>query len=574
MGKTLLNKFGNIVKRSVLAGLIGLSFAACEPVINPIPNYTPTALFSAQKNSINVGENLSLTADGKDDNGKGDIIEYEIAEDKNGNNEIDAGEELIKQNSPIVNYSWTSTKAGTFKFIEKCKDKAGLTGKANLEIAVSDNVIPPVVQPKLPYVTLTGTDLIEGKTFTMSLPTPSDDDTAGIIPYTNAEIVNGNLTIDTSKLNENKLILNPNSLNQDTPYQIKLTFGTSGGGINTATFGGTEKNLLDITGNLQDVETLATQAGEVRIYDGTTLLSDINSTDGNFSFHASSPVAQVKLQARFNKVGGAETSYIRTLILDGTKDQDLTNGIRITKYGYSDGSPFDAVSFRNFMKEINISQSYADDLKQYGLSKFDLAGLNKIEILKYNPDSPTTDFFEDWQQQEIINKIGDLNDIPLLINNKKILGSLIQKDTIADQDSNKKYDSFIDPTSGHIIIEPKPGYVIVVPKKNLMGFVDGKEIGIEGKTDVYYNDRLRGVINKGKITIRPINAVVNNRTFSHEWEHLFDAPDREATILPALINQTAGSINKPAAADIKAGQIIYEKTYLPREKLDDILGMN
>lgn len=99
--------------------------------------------FLLKKNSINVGENLPLTADGKDDNGKNDIIEYEIAEDKNGNNEIDAGEELIKQNSPIVNYSWTSTKAGTFKLIEECKDKAGLIGKANLEIVVSDNIVNP-----------------------------------------------------------------------------------------------------------------------------------------------------------------------------------------------------------------------------------------------------------------------------------------------------------------------------------------------------------------------------------------------------------------------------------------------
>jgi len=558
MGKTLLNKFGNVVKRSVLAGLIGLSFAACEPVINPTPNYTPTALFSAQKNSINVGENLSLTAEGKDDNGKDDIIEYEIAEDKNGNNEIDAGEELIKQNSPIVNYSWTSTKAGTFKLIEECKDKAGLIGKANLEIVVSDNIVNPPITPTnyAPKITSNPITAANEKS-SYNYQVTATDAEGDNLTYS----INGPLWLSVSSTGLITGTIPSTSADTNCAVEIDVSDGTN---TTKQNFTLTEKNLLDITGNLQDVEDLTkNQAGEVRIYDVSNSLTTTQlgtaipvSANGNFSFHASSPVTQVKLQAMLN--GG---SYIRTLTLDGTKDQDLTNGIRITKYGYSDGSLFDAVSFRNFMKEINIDTGHDEYGKEIGLRKWDLsiAGLKGIEILSVNPDS-TKGYFDSTQQTIIETKIRNTNDIGAYVTKGR---DLSQSDfqILKDNPLTPHYTK-----SGNIITGVDSGWIIVFPDNSLKN---------DGETPQGYLINNTGIIPRALIKILPQHAVYNDSVLTHEFGHVFIALNGEATLSPSqTIMNPSNVITTPGVADIKAGKIIYENTYLPREKLDDILGMN
>ncbi|VVB82349.1 Uncharacterised protein [uncultured archaeon] len=544
MGKTLLNKFGNVVKRSVLAGLIGLSFAACEPVINPTPNYTPTALFSAPTNSIKVGENLSLTADGKDDNGKSDIIEYEIAEDKNGNNEIDAGEELIKQNSPIVNYSWTSTKAGTFNLIEECKDKAGATGKANLEIVVSDNVNPTNYAPNI--ISNPIMEVNEKNSYNYQVnATDSDGD-----KLTYSIIGPSWLSIDSSTGLINGTVP-PISADTNCDIEIEVSDGTN---VTKQNFTLTEKNLLDLTGNLQDVETLATQAGEVRLYDASnnSKIGTVISSDGNFSFHETSPVAQVKLQAQIGP-----NSYIRTLTLNGTKDQDLTNKIRVTKYGYSDGSLFDATSFRDFIMSINYTYG--------GIAKWNLNELKGVEILSVNPNNPNNYFTPD-QQIAIENRIKNPTDIGAYVIKGRDLSTLtVQKDS--SYSTNHHYTSN---TKGIASVES--GWIFVIPDNN----VTANGSGVSGKTELgYFNSSATGIINNALITIVPQHANDGKSVLTHEFGHAFIAPDGEATLSPyQTIMNPSNVITTPGVADVKAGKIIYENTYLPREKLNEILGMN
>ena len=559
MSKTLLNKIGNAVKRSALIGLASLSFAACQPNINPIPetNYAPTVTISSPNIAIKVGESAQLKFTWEDKNGNDDIAKYELGLDKNSNNQIDTGEELLMQSTPFTDYTFTPTSAGNFKFIAEDIDKEGLTGKANLEITVSNSDLPTLDLSSI------NTDLVDGKTKTITLPSPTDDDTSGIIPYINAKVLSGNAI---ASLNGNQLTLNANSVSQDSPYQLELTFGTTEGGINTATLNGKIKNLLDITGNIQDNETQITQAGKVKIYNyddvatydslnnftgynftSKTPLIDQDVSSGNFSqIQLSKVVSKAVLRAKLNP-----DSYIRTITLDGTKDytsqnnNSLTDKIRVVPYP----TLYSKEDFKEFMMSINYTYG--------GISKWNLDNLVGIEILKYNP--LTGDSFTTLQQQAIISKLSASYDIPLFINSKKNLGSIIRQDTKDNQDSNKHYD-----LSGN----PEIGWIIVVPNNSILYAGQSKLWNLE-------DNAITGVMNKAKVEIKPEHAVDNDPVLTHEFGHVFIAPNGEATLSP---NLTIMNINwvifTPGVADIKAGKIIYEDTYLPREKLDDILGLS
>ena len=208
-------------------------------------------------------------------------------------------------------------------------------------------------------------------------------------------------------------------------------------------------------------------------------------------------------------------------------------------------------------------------ISDHGLKKWNLDNLLGIEILNYNPLTKNpADVFTTDRQNAIADKLSDPNNIPLFINNKKDLSSttFLQIDSTKEyQNSNPHYDN-----SGN----PNLGWIIVVPNSTLTGYVNGKETAIAGKTDDYLNDdRINGIIKRSKIEIRPEHA--GDSKISHEFGHAFIAPNGEASILSNYtIMNPSGTIPLPADADIKAGKIIYEDSYLPREKLDDILGLD
>ena len=588
MGKTLLNKIGNAVKRSALIGLASLSFAACQPNINPIPDKTdsaPTVTMSSPNLTMKVGESVPIKFVWEDKDGNGDITNYNFWLDKNGNNNMDAGEELLTQSTPFTDYTFTPTSAGNFKFMAEDIDKEGLTGKANLEITVSDNVTPPIEPPINPPVnnapTITSIPITpvnengpysyqvtvnnpEGDKLTYSLPTKL----VWLSIDANTGLISGKIT----------------TISEDTIYPVEIDVSD---GTNTTkqNFNLIVKNLLDITGNIEsneDYPNYSAKPGEVKIYNyddvatydslnnfigynftSKTPLIDQDVSSGNFSqIQLPKVVSKAVLRAKLNP-----DSYIRTITLDGTKDytsqnnNSLTDKIRVVPYP----TLYSKENFKEFMREINISQTPDEYGKEFGLRRWNLDNLVGIEILKYNPwTNNSNDVFTDPQQQAIADKIKNSSDIPLFINSKKNLGSIIQPDTKDNQDSNNHYDS-----SGN----PNSGWIIVVPENNLTDMYNNT---IAGKTSDYSTDYLRdGIIKRSKIEIRPEHA--GDAKMSHEFGHAFIAPNGEASnplFSKYTIMDPNGTIPLPADADIKAGKIIYEDTYLPREKLDDILGLN
>lgn len=579
MVKTLLNKLGNTIKKGILIGLAAASIAGCKPCVDTTYpakiNYAPTAIFSANPSSVKIGGSVSLTLDGTDQNGKSDIVEYEIGLDENSNGKIDSDEELIKQScSPIINYSWTPSSIGTFKLIGEDIDAEGLTGTKEISVSVSNS--------DLPTVNLSGvnSDLIDGRSSVINLPLPTDDDTPGNIPYTDVKILSGNLTIDKSKLNEGKLILNANPVSQDSPYQLELDFGTSEGGIGTATLEGTIKNLCNISGTLQDNETHTNQSGTITLSDGTS-----TSTSGNFNVQASSPASQIKLKGKFGD------SYIRTITLDGTKDYSglIVRAVPAPTF-------CDKEDFKKFMEIINLGEDALSS--DYGLKRWDLSnqGLKGIEILLQNPISyinelgnSTNDSFSTEQQEVIANKINDANDIRVYVRGKD-LSRLVHID---DSSSTKHYNA----SNGFII--PDSGWIVVAPNAHLKDMNGG---GIDGKTGVGYlikNYTRTNIANTALVEILPEHAKDNDPVDPHEWGHVLTSQNGEANYgyfpttgkpisidgkyAPLSFTQTIMNPDdnsfwtppcNPGVADIKAGKLIYEESYSAGESPDDILGMN
>jgi hypothetical protein len=517
MGKSIWNA----LKKGVFLSMTMLSLTGCPNKCNsvdPTPNYAPKAIFSSSQSSIKIGGNVSLDLDGTDENGKEDIVQYEIGDDRNSNGEIDSGEELVVQTSPITNYSWTPSSTGTFKLIGRCTDAEGLTGKKSLDVVVSES--------DKPSVTLSDVDLIDGRNLEISLPTPIDDDTP-VVPYTNAEVLTGSLSVDISKLNEKKLILKANPVNQNVPYQVRLTFGSSLGGVNTAILKGTIKNLCDISGFLQDNETHTNQSGTITLSDGTS-----TSTSGAFNIQTSSPVSEIKLKGQFGD------SYVRTLTFDGTKDYP---GIYVR--AVPNPTFCSKENFKRFIRKIN--ENYE------GLRRWNLDNLAGIEILSIN--SLTGSSFSDEQIGIIQSKIKSPTEVEVFVRGKEL-------------DSLIKGGNHYTIVGSEII--PEEGWIIIVPDSSING----------GFTMPWYlnGNNSTGIINRARIKINPTYVLQDNPTTSHEFGHAFIAQNGHAnnnfssyTIMPENI-----FLISPGVADKKAGQIIYEETYSPRENLDNILGMN
>ena len=539
MAKTLIGRLKENLKRGILIGatVASIGLTGCQQPNNPLPqeNYKPQAVLSVNpqygKNPLNV----EIKADGTDENGNQDIKNYSLKIDVGEDGIID---ETFSDSKPIDITRTFNT--GKVKIYETVTDMGGLSDEKDLEVIVSASDLPTV------DLSSVNSNLIDGKTSTINLPNPTDDDTSGIIPYTKAEVLSGNAT---ATLNGNNLILNANRVSQDNPYQVRLTFGTPEGGMNTATLSGTIKNLCDISGVLQDVETHSNQAGIIRLYDASnnSQLGEDPTSDGNFSFESASPVSQIKLQAQFGD------SYIRTITLDGTKDY---SGISVRAVSAPNFS-VSKTDFITFMRQINFGDPVESN---YGLKRWDLSQLQGIEILAVNPLNSNYSFTQS-QQDFIANKITAGNDtesydIRNYVRGKDLSG-LIHEDTTP----TGIYTN--DLTNG--MITPKPGWIVVV--------VDNSDENPGGLTDKnIINNKITGAL------IRLRTESINDNVVSHEFGHVFIAPIGEAnntvSSIYSIMWSGEGNLTKPGVADIKEGQIIYEDSYLPAEKLDDILGMN
>jgi len=381
-------------------------------------------------------------------------------------------------------------------------------------------------------------------------------------------------------------------VDSDTPCDIEV--GVSDGVNPTATqnYTLTVKNIvvppvddyLDISGKLEDCESDTGKQGRIKIYDSLENYIGETQTDsnGNFSFHSdtkkATDLSNVVLRAINTDASSNQNSYVRTVTanVNSASEPDVTvNPIRVVPY--NDLSTWLPVvtpeQFKTFMKQINVSinpiEAYGSET---GLIKWDLSQLKGIEILLQNPIITGISFTSGLgSQQEIIaNRIKSSNDIELYLEGRE-LDSFIQIDN-SYPPSNPHY-------SVASTIEPNDGWIIVVPN-NIVG----------GQTSFGYlnNSTSTGTINKVRIDLIPSVVTLNNPTVTHEFGHAFiasnwrDDTNGHCNILPfynvsgtnTLTIMTPNNLKlpPPGLADEKAAKIVYENTYLPREKLDDILG--
>jgi len=301
-----------------------------------------------------------------------------------------------------------------------------------------------------------------------------------------------------------------------------------------------------IYGNLQDNETDTNKPGEVKLY-----IDDIlNQTDGDgndFSFSVPSG-SNVKLKGKINEGLG---SYVRTVNLENVTEDENVN-LRAVPYpdfdtdGDSDIDATDYLNFRTHMNETNISKVLRGDGKEWGLLKWNLDN-QFLGIKIYKNDDGSS--FTQEQAEFIRDKIKENGNIEQFIEGRQ----LDNKIEIIEEE-------FTSPAS-YYYISVIPDSVMAPPGRTQPFFINYREI-------------LKVIIEMDPDCVRS-----DNPALIHEFGHAFIAPNifdgHAHTLSPedTIMRPADSTIFQPGVADIKAGKLVYEDTYNPGEKLDDILGM-
>ena len=459
MVKSLLNKVIKGVRNTVLLAGAVYSLSGCPTPITQ--NYSPKTTLTANPDSIQVGESVQLRADGTDQNGKDDIVEYRLEIDENGDGLAD---ETITQSTPIQ-YDRTFNNSGSARVYGVCTDAEGLSDRTEKTITIND------------------------------------------IDY------------------------------------------------------------LDINGYLQDNETDSAQRGRIKVYDArdtsfsNPLAEVYTDENGHFGLNSDNiKVSDLPSGIAIRAVGvnqdGTPNSYVRTKTFPaGDVILSDSEPIRVVPYPTFGCSNED---FREFMRRTNISQALTYDLEgrvnEIGLSKWDLSQFQGIEILMENPLDSTNSFTEE-QQMIIAEKIRNSLDIERFVGGKE-LDDYIQIDSLGNIPPEGRENHYTANNTG---------WILIIPDKNCL------YAGITSP-----NCTAEGIINSAIVKLRPGYVLDGNPVVSHELGHAFIAPNGEAINLHpnTVMVQTGGTLLEAGLADKKAGELIYEDTYSPKEKLDDILEMN
>jgi hypothetical protein len=220
----------------------------------------------------------------------------------------------------------------------------GLVAIAGLSIGLAGCKMPgpnpnpdpptPPVDPSVPTVNLSGvagTTLTEGqKGYITNLP--QTDDKGNPVTYNSSTCTSSNLAVVNLDSNS-QLDATSSSISQDQNYQVKLGFTDNvTGKQGTSDLEGKIQNLSDFVGMVKSDEPGVQQAGAVNAYDANDLTTLIGQTtfdaNGNLKpFQLNKRVSQVVLRAKFTSNG-----FVREIILDGTKDYDLTDKLVVVPY--------------------------------------------------------------------------------------------------------------------------------------------------------------------------------------------------------------------------------------------------
>jgi len=409
----------------------------------------------------------------------------------------------------------------------------------------------------------------------INLPVPTDiNPEDNPVAYLSAVSLDGKTTasVDSSGL----LTLEGNR-DKTGAYAVELEFGDLDGAKGNATLEGEIYNLPDISGVLENNENDTEIQGVIRvyyqdsgdylpleidkIYDGEEInnsLGKIQTTsDGTFSFQINERASELEiivLQARIGTEGDYQ-GYVRTIELSGDDHAGVL--VRAVPYAPYENNP---VIFREFMYQLGGSPPdtrfdfYAEYIKdgefdpEYWPDLVNYTGLIGIEILSENPFGAENGTFTEEQQNNIKNKILDLNDISGIIGNYNISEDQI---LLGNHGHFDFYEYHIDP-KGRVVAHQ--GWIIVVPYLNM--YYNGLAETPAAGTLVY----------KGTIYLHPTYST--NRTISHEFGHMFIGSGDLPVSVSMPPNQSVmikGSgiyLQTTGPADKKAGKLIYEQTFM------------
>lgn len=391
---------------------------------------------------------------------------------------------------------------------------------------------PPTVTGMPNNVTLP-----EGDTTTINLPQPIDRNLEDkIIPYDSVSS-RRNKVIPT--LDGNQLHVKADSIGAGADT-LDVRFGSQTVGFGNAVIPVNVQNLLDISGQLQDLRTDSATVGEGAIYTFSQDTLNISllrpfTTDpnGNFSFRLDSPLQgdSIYLQARSTAGNFPDSNFVRTIVLPNRDKTSLI--VRAYPYIFVPSDSISRDGIRAHIQELNP-----------GFDKWDLNSLRGVEIIDVNPGKGSFT----PEEQDTIEQTFRAN---LACYTGGRLDSLhVQKDNPSTPDLSKHY------------LTGERNWIFIFPDATLInaGGVTGSNIDENG------------VIYRSSTDMKYMSQLVT----SHEQGHAFIAPFRHASTLqsPTTIMRELGpylSVN-PGPADCEAGRIIYEDTFRPRESYDRTLG--
>jgi hypothetical protein len=554
--------FNNYIKRGIATlGLVSC-LSACEPLVKTgdinvtvgDKNYQPKAELQVSPEYAKVGEEVSISASGTDENGVQDIKEYNLGIDENKNGLFEL-EEITTDNKPIQ-LKKSFSEPGEYNLYSKCVDKAGEFGEAEKKITIYASDLPTVDFSGL------NKTLVDGRTKTITLPAPTDADTEGEILYNSVKSLDDKVS---ATLNGRELTLTAIPVSEETNYQLEFDFGTEQGGKNKATLEGKIENLCGISGRLGSNDTGEWTQGNVGIYDGDNEIKTITTNgDGTYNIQSDNPMEKVRIK------GYSGNSFKVNYELDGKKDYS-----DFDLFFVEESPNFSKEDFKEYAKRISFDPL---SIGEVGLLKNSSPGLKKVNWNGEYSDTATPFYgvvitYKDPLSERTTTE-AERNAIE---NNIKYLGGREAEMQILVENENTSYEGeyyTIKHSNNQNLARHSWGSTTVVPEDSPLLWNEEGGYYADGNTRVFDNDG-DGYIDKFDIVLSETYAT-NSNLIKHETEHgcglVGHAYNESYSVgLPSIMGYDGGYVEKPQEADNSFRKIRDQKKYHVMMQLDDVL---
>jgi hypothetical protein len=396
-------------------------------------------------------------------------------------------------------------------------------------------------------ITLPNVNVTQGENKTVNLSELAQDSGVtwtGVAEY-DSKLLTPTLSGDelTVKVSDN--------ITEDTPYAVRLKV-INEGKEETVKLEGIVKNIVEVSGFLQNNETGTNQAGIVKLFDSTgSKAGECSTSDGNFKITSDFSAGNMKLQARLND------GYVRTMDIP-LAGKDISGVVaRVVPnvdFDIDDSGSIDATDnqkFIDWMKQINTVYSYENGTWFSNITKWNLNNLTAIEICRTNSEKGIS--FSQTAIDNLLGYLADSDNIPKLIGGKKDLSSIVQ---------------VLDSTSDTHKLQA--GYITIIPDDAAgtnggMGFYQG----------IYQDPTNTRIITSSLIHLIPTSTlIVSNHEIGHSFiaQQLWDENVHVISPKNTIMYSGVEHPSKPGLADEKAGKLLYEESYSAGEKIENILG--